>query len=76
MSDATLPVVHVLNSPDLNFPGKREPHIYALETLADIERDVRALASELGLAIRFHRSKREYGSPGGSTRRGTSQQAS
>ena len=38
-------LVFVLNGPNLNLLGKRQPHIYGHETLADVERDCRALAS-------------------------------
>ena len=30
--------VFILNGPNLNLPGKRQPHIYGHETLADVER--------------------------------------
>jgi 3-dehydroquinate dehydratase-2 len=53
-------VVYVLNGPNLNLLGKRQPHIYGHETLADVERDCRSLAAELKLEIRFHQSNREY----------------
>jgi len=53
-------IVYVLNGPNLNLLGKRQPHIYGHETLADIERDCRALAKDLNLELRFHRSNREY----------------
>lgn len=54
------PTVFVLNGPNLNLLGKRQPEIYGHETLADIEADLTALGGELGLAIRFHQSNREY----------------
>ena len=53
-------LVYILNGPNLNLLGKRQPHIYGHETLADVERDCRALAGELGLTLRFHQSNREY----------------
>jgi 3-dehydroquinate dehydratase II len=53
-------LVYMLNGPNLNLLGKRQPHIYGHETLADVERDCRALAQTLGLALRFHQSNREY----------------
>ena len=53
-------LVYVLNGPNLNLLGKRQPHIYGHETLADVEAACRALAAELGLALRFHQSNREY----------------
>ena len=53
-------VVYVLNGPNLNLLGKRQPHIYGHETLADVERDCMALATELNLELRFHQSNREY----------------
>lgn len=52
--------VFVLNGPNLNLLGRRQPHIYGHETLDDVERDCRALAAELRLDLRFHQSNREY----------------
>jgi 3-dehydroquinate dehydratase-2 len=53
-------IVYVLNGPNLNLLGKRQPHIYGHETLADVERECRALAIDLDLELRFHQSNREY----------------
>ncbi|MBB3302988.1 3-dehydroquinate dehydratase-2 [Rhizobium sp. BK077] len=52
--------IYLLNGPNLNLLGKRQPHIYGHETLADVERDCRRVADELGHQIRFHQSNREY----------------
>ena len=53
-------IVYVLNGPNLNLLGKRQPAIYGHETLADVEADCRKLAAELKLEIRFQQSNREY----------------
>ena len=52
--------IYILNGPNLNLLGKRQPQIYGHETLADVERDCRAVATDLGHDIRFHQSNREY----------------
>lgn len=53
-------LVYVLNGPNLNLLGKRQPHIYGHETLADVEAECRELAEELGLELRFHQSNAEH----------------
>ena len=53
-------LVFILNGPNLNLLGKRQPEIYGRETLADVEADCRRVASEHKLDIRFHQSNREY----------------
>ncbi len=50
----------ILNGPNLNLLGKRQPHIYGHETLADVEAQCQALAVELGLAIEFKQSNAEH----------------
>jgi len=41
----------VLHGPNLNLLGQREPDVYGHQTLADIDRDLSALADELGVAV-------------------------
>ena len=49
----------VLNGPNLNLLGEREPEVYGHETLADIEAACRKTAKALGLSIEFHQSNSE-----------------
>lgn len=52
--------VFVLNGPNLNLLGLREPHIYGEETLADVERLCRECAGPLGLEIDFRQTNAEH----------------
>ena len=53
-------IVAVLNGPNLNLLGKREPEIYGSETLAEVEADCHRVGAKLGLDIEFRQSNREY----------------
>jgi 3-dehydroquinate dehydratase-2 len=53
-------LVYVLNGPNLNLLGKRQPTIYGHETLADVEAECRRTAANLGLEIEFHQSNAEF----------------
>jgi 3-dehydroquinate dehydratase-2 len=57
-SPAKKPVL-VLNGPNLNMLGKRQPKIYGRETLADVEKACRNEAARLGLAVECSQSNHE-----------------
>ncbi|HEY3196122.1 MAG TPA: type II 3-dehydroquinate dehydratase [Candidatus Dormibacteraeota bacterium] len=49
----------VVNGPNLNLLGKREPHIYGTRSLADLTEAVRERAAKLGLEVTFFQSNQE-----------------
>ena len=51
--------IFLLNGPNLNLLGKRQPEIYGRDTLADVGEACAALAEDLGLSIRLHQSNHE-----------------
>jgi 3-dehydroquinate dehydratase-2 len=55
----TLPTIYVLNGPNLNLLGTREPDIYGADTLDDVAGALEDRARDLGLAIDMRQSNHE-----------------
>lgn len=55
----TRPVIAVLNGPNLDLLGERDPQTYGSETLADVEERCRAYADGLGFDVDCRQSNRE-----------------
>lgn len=51
--------IFVLNGPNLNLLGKRQPEIYGYETLADVAADCRKVGEEFGLDCELRQSNHE-----------------
>jgi 3-dehydroquinate dehydratase II len=49
----------IVNGPNLNLLGKREPHIYGTRSHADLVKTVRAKAKELGVTVNVFQSNHE-----------------
>jgi quinate/shikimate dehydrogenase (NAD+) len=54
------PIIYVLNGPNLNLLGSRQPEIYGRETLADVEAECRRVGADLGLEIEFRQTNAEF----------------
>ncbi|CAA7627530.1 type II 3-dehydroquinate dehydratase [Magnetospirillum sp. SS-4] len=53
------PIISILNGPNLNMLGTRQPELYGRESLADIEALCRGHAAALGLGVEFRQSNHE-----------------
>jgi 3-dehydroquinate dehydratase II len=51
--------IYVLNGPNLNLLGTRQPHIYGTATLADVERLCHTTAKQYGFTVVFRQSNHE-----------------
>lgn len=59
-ADPVTGTIYVLNGPNLNLLGKRQPEIYGHETMADVEAAAVKQAGTHGLAVRFLQSNAEH----------------
>jgi 3-dehydroquinate dehydratase-2 len=59
MARVTAPRIWILNGPNLDLLGEREPEIYGRKPLAEIMREAAALGRELGLAVESFQSNHE-----------------
>ena len=59
MAKSPADTIYVLNGPNLNLLGTREPETYGHATLADVEKLCRATAKRFGLDIVFRQSNME-----------------
>lgn len=53
-------IIYVLNGPNLNLLGVREPEVYGRASLADIERSCRDEAEAAGVALDFRQTNAEH----------------
>ena len=51
--------IHIINGPNLNLLGVRQPEIYGHETLGDIEKKMRQRFEPTGVALHFFQSNSE-----------------
>ena len=56
---AATPLIYVLNGPNLNLLGLREPEIYGTDTLDDIADRIESRAKDLGVAVEIRQSNHE-----------------
>lgn len=53
--------ITIINGPNLNLLGRREPAIYGTDTLAEIEQKITDGVSDLGVTLEFYQSNSEGG---------------
>ena len=53
------PNIHVINGPNLNLLGRREPEIYGTETLDEIQTNIQESCSDLDVELHFAQSNSE-----------------
>ncbi len=51
--------IYILNGPNLNLLGKRQPEIYGHDTLADVEANCAKVGQEIGLTVKLMQSNHE-----------------
>ena len=54
-----MPKILIINGPNLNLLGKREPHIYGEKTLEDLNAHLKSLAEQLQIEVEFYQSNVE-----------------
>ncbi len=52
-------MIYILNGPNLNLLGKREPEIYGHDTLADVDANCATVGESLGLSVKLMQSNHE-----------------
>tara|TARA_Y100000992_G_C21269665_1_gene495935 strand:- start:1017 stop:1448 length:432 start_codon:yes stop_codon:yes gene_type:complete len=50
----------VINGPNLNLLGTREPEVYGTDSLEDIEKNLQSISSDKSVSIQFYQSNSEY----------------
>ena len=53
-------IISVINGPNLNLLGLREPHLYGNQTLADVRQNLEQMAADLNHLLHFHQSNAEH----------------
>ena len=61
ISESDMPAIHILNGPNLNLLGQREPEIYGATTLADIEATCKGIAGGEGVDVVLRQTNYEGG---------------